>query len=146
MERSNRGRCSVQLACGIFAAAEVKGMEIFKEFTFDSAHFLPHVPDDHKCKRMHGHTYRVRIWLKGALDTRMGWVADFGDIKAVWKPLEKRLDHCVLNDIPGLENPTAEHIARYIWRELQPQLPRLDRIELFETPTSGVVYRGEEED
>jgi len=119
-------------------------MEIFKEFTFDSAHYLPHVPDDHKCKRMHGHTYRVRIWVKGALDSRLGWVMDFGDIKSAWKPLEKRLDHYILNDIPGLENPTAEHIAMYIWDQLKPQLPLLDRIELFETPTSAVVYRGPE--
>ena len=118
-------------------------MEIFKEFTFDAAHFLPHVPDDHKCKRMHGHTYRVRIWVRGPLDARLGWVMDFAAIKEAWKPLENQLDHFVLNDIPGLENPTAEYIAVWIWDRLRPELPQLDRIELYETPTSGVVYRGE---
>ncbi|HKK74606.1 MAG TPA: 6-carboxytetrahydropterin synthase QueD [Saprospiraceae bacterium] len=120
-------------------------MEIFKEFTFDSAHFLPNVPDDHKCKRMHGHTYRVRICLQGPLDPKLNWVEDFGVVKGVWKPVEKRLDHHMLNDIEGLENPTAEAIAIWIWRQLKTDLPKLIRIEVYETPTSGVIYRGEYE-
>lgn len=120
-------------------------MEIFKEFTFDSAHFLPNVPDDHKCKRMHGHTYRVRICLQGALDPKLNWVEDFGVVKGVWKPIEKRLDHHMLNDIDGLENPTAEAIAIWIWRQLKKDIPKLIRVEVYETPTSGVIYRGEYE-
>lgn len=120
-------------------------MEIFKEFTFDAAHFLPNVPPEHKCKRMHGHTYRVRICLDGPLDPLLNWVEDFGIVKAAWKPLEARLDHHMLNDIPGLENPTAEAIAIWIWRQLKPELPALSRIEVNETPTSGVIYRGEYE-
>jgi 6-pyruvoyltetrahydropterin/6-carboxytetrahydropterin synthase len=120
-------------------------MEIFKEFSFDSAHFLPNVPDDHKCKRMHGHTYRVRICLQGELDPHLGWVEDFGVVKGVWKPVEKMLDHYTLNDIKGLENPTAEQIAIWIWRKLKPDLPKLIRVEVFETPSSGVIYRGEYE-
>ena len=74
-------------------------MEIFKEFTFDAAHYLPNVPDTHKCKTLHGHTYRVRLFIKGPLDPLLGWIMDFGDIKAAWKPLEKKLDHQVLNEI-----------------------------------------------
>ncbi|MEO0341267.1 MAG: 6-carboxytetrahydropterin synthase QueD [Bacteroidota bacterium] len=118
-------------------------MEIFKDFTFDSAHFLPNVPDGHKCKRMHGHTYKVRICLKGDLDPHLGWVKDFGDIKNIWKPVELMLDHYLLNDIEGLDNPTAELIAVWIWRKMQKDLPQLIRVEVFETPTSCAIYRGE---
>jgi 6-pyruvoyltetrahydropterin/6-carboxytetrahydropterin synthase len=117
-------------------------MEVFKDFTFDSAHFLPNVPPGHKCARMHGHTYRVRIVLEGPLHPVFGWVRDFADIKDAWKPLEAQLDHHVLNDIPGLDNPTAERIAAWIWQQLLPKLPELTRIEVYETPTSGVVFRG----
>ncbi|MEL7121323.1 MAG: 6-carboxytetrahydropterin synthase QueD [Bacteroidota bacterium] len=120
-------------------------MEIYKQFTFDSAHWLPNVPEGHKCKNMHGHTYIIRIYVEGDLDEKLGWVIDFAEIKAIWKPLEKMLDHKVINDIPGLENPSAENIAIWIWRKLKPQLPGLSRIELNETPTSGVIYRGEYE-
>ncbi len=121
-------------------------MEIFKEFTFDSAHFLPNVPEGHKCKNMHGHTYRLRVYCKGEIGENTGWVLDFADVKAVWKPLEKIVDHKVLNDIPGLENPTAEHIAMWFWRKMKPQLPQLSKIILWENPSSGVVYQGELED
>jgi 6-pyruvoyltetrahydropterin/6-carboxytetrahydropterin synthase len=118
-------------------------MEIFKEFTFDSAHWLPNVPDDHKCKRMHGHTYRVRLYISGALHPQLGWVIDFGDIKKVWAPLEKQLDHRILNDIPGLENPTAENLAIWIWRKVWTEIPNLSKVVVCENPTNGVVYRGE---
>lgn len=117
-------------------------MIIFKDFTFDSAHFLPNVPEDHKCRRMHGHTYRLRLYVKGELDPTLGWVMDFADIKAAWKTIEDRLDHHCLNDIPGLENPTAEHIAAWIWERLRPQLPLLHKLELWESPTAGVVFEG----
>ncbi len=117
-------------------------MEVFKEFTFDAAHYLPNVPPTHKCARMHGHTYKVRITLEGPLDPVLGWVQDFADIKKVWKPLEEQLDHNLLNDIPGLENPTAEWIAVWIWEKLASALPQLHRIDVFETPTSGVSYFG----
>lgn len=118
-------------------------MEIFKDFSFDAAHFLPHVPPDHKCARMHGHTYRVRLVLDGPLHPVLGWVRDFADIKQAWKTIEDQLDHRVLNDLPGLQNPTAEWIAYWIWEKLKPQLAELSRIEVFETPGSGVIYRGE---
>jgi 6-pyruvoyltetrahydropterin/6-carboxytetrahydropterin synthase len=118
-------------------------MELFKEFSFDAAHFLPNVPPDHKCARTHGHTYYVRIIIEGPIDPQLGWVMDFATIKSAWKPLEDQLDHFLLNDIPGLENPTAENIAIWIWDTLQPQLPLMTAIEVKETPSSGVFYRGE---
>lgn len=120
-------------------------MEIFKQFTFDSAHYLPHVPEDHKCRRMHGHTYIVRLYVSGNIDPKLGWVADFGEIKMLWKPIEEQLDHHTLNNIEGLENPTAENLAIWIWRKVKPKLSMLSRVDVCENATSGVVYRGEYE-
>lgn len=115
-------------------------MIIFKEFTFDAAHRLPAVPEGHKCRRLHGHTYRVRIYVRGEPDPQLGWVIDFGDIKAAWKPIEAQLDHHYLNELEGLANPTAEHIAAWIWQRLKPRLPLLHKIVLWETPSAGVVF------
>jgi 6-pyruvoyltetrahydropterin/6-carboxytetrahydropterin synthase len=119
-------------------------MEIFKEFSFDAAHRLPNVPQGHKCARLHGHTYHVTIFVTGEVGETSGWVIDFGDIKAAFKPILKQLDHYYLNDIDGLENPTAENIARWIWQRLKPELPQLSKILIKETCTSGCVYSGGE--
>jgi 6-pyruvoyltetrahydropterin/6-carboxytetrahydropterin synthase len=116
--------------------------EIFKEFTFESAHRLPNVPDGHKCKRLHGHSFRIAIYVKGDVDPHTGWVMDFADIKKAFQPILERLDHHYLNDIPHLENPTSENIARWVWDELKPALPSLSRIVLHETCTSGCMYQG----
>lgn len=117
-------------------------MEIFKRFTFEAAHRLPNVPAGHKCARLHGHSFAVSIVVDGPVGESSGWVMDFGDLKAAMQPIIDRLDHYYLNEIPGLENPTAENVARWIWRELKPSLPGLVRIELHETCTAGCVYRG----
>lgn len=116
-------------------------MLIYKEFHFDAAHYLPHVPEGHKCRNMHGHTYHVKLMIEGELDPTVGWVIDFGIIKKHWKEIEVLLDHTVLNDIEGLENPTAEIIAQWIFRKLKAKIPMLSSIELKETPTSGVIYK-----
>jgi 6-pyruvoyltetrahydropterin/6-carboxytetrahydropterin synthase len=117
-------------------------MLLFKQFSFDSAHFLPNVPEGHKCKEMHGHTYHLKVWLEGDLDPHLGWVMDFAELKAVVKPVVSSLDHKCLNNIPTLQNPTCEQIAVYIWNNIKPSLPLLVKVELHETPTSGVVYSG----
>ncbi len=117
---------------------------LYKEFSFDSAHRLPHVPDGHKCGRLHGHTFKVRLEITGEVDPHTGWVMDFGDIKKVFKPLYEELDHNYLNDIQGLENPTSEVLARWIWQRLKPQLALLSAVEIQETCTSGCIYRGQE--
>lgn len=117
-------------------------MQIFKQFSFDSAHFLPNVPEGHKCKEIHGHTYRLTVYLEGPLDEQLGWVMDFAVLKNVIEPLIKSMDHTLLNNIEGLENPTCERIAVWIWEHIQPKVPLLKKIELFETLTSGVVYEG----
>ncbi len=120
-----------------------KLMEIYKEFTFEAAHRLPNLPDEHKCARLHGHSFRVEIHITGNPDPRTGWIMDFGDIKAAFKPLYDRLDHYYLNEIEGLENPTSENLARWIWVRLKPDLPELSQVVVKETCTSGCVYRGE---
>lgn len=118
------------------------GMDIYKEFTFEAAHRLPNVPEGHKCARLHGHSFQVRVTVSGELDPVLGWVMDFADVKAACRGVHDRLDHHYLNDIEGLENPTSEVIAQWIWRELQPALPLLSMVEVRETCTSGCRYRG----
>ncbi len=117
-------------------------MEIYKEFSFEAAHRLPHVPPDHKCARLHGHSFKVRVTVGGEVGEQSGWVMDFAAISAAFAPLLQRLDHYFLNDIDGLDNPTSENIARWIWVRLKPTLPQLLQIEVRETCTSGCVYRG----
>lgn len=119
-------------------------MTIYKQFTFDAAHFLPNVPEGHRCRQVHGHTYHLTIFVSGPVQAQEGWVIDFKELKAVVKPLVDKLDHSMLNEIPALKNPTAENVARWFWQSIQPELPGLRRIELKETPTSGVIYEGED--
>ncbi|MEU9379538.1 6-carboxytetrahydropterin synthase QueD [Streptomyces sp. NPDC048279] len=118
-------------------------MEIFREFTFESAHRLPNVPEGHKCARLHGHSYKVIVHVEGPVGAESGWVMDFGDVKRAFKPIEARLDHYYLNEIEGLENPTSEVLARWIWDRLKPTLPGLSALTVRETCTSGCTYRGE---
>ncbi|TAK37695.1 MAG: 6-carboxytetrahydropterin synthase QueD [Lysobacteraceae bacterium] len=117
-------------------------MEIYKQFSLEAAHRLPNVPQGHKCARLHGHSFRVEIRVRGEPDPHTGWVLDFADIKAAFAPLEAQLDHHYLNDVPGLENPTSEHLARWIWDRLAPALPMLSEVVVHETCTSGCHYRG----
>ncbi|CAM4090847.1 6-carboxy-5,6,7,8-tetrahydropterin synthase [Mycobacterium basiliense] len=116
--------------------------EIYCEFTFEAAHRLPNVPDGHKCGRLHGHSYRARIYVEGPLDPRAGWIIDFGNIKDACKPVIERLDHYYLNEIAGLENPTSEHLTVWLWRELAGLLPMMSAVSVSETCTSGCMYRG----
>lgn len=118
-------------------------MEIFKSFTLESAHRLPNVPAGHKCARVHGHSFRVEIHVRGPVDERLGWVMDFADVKAAFEPLYRQLDHHYLNDVSGLENPTSENLARWIWQRLKPALPQLVTVVVHETCTSGARYQGD---
>jgi 6-pyruvoyltetrahydropterin/6-carboxytetrahydropterin synthase len=117
-------------------------MELYKEFTFEAAHRLPHVPDGHKCGRLHGHSFRVKVVVEGDVDAHMGWVIDFADVKKAFQPIFDRLDHHYLNEIEGLENPTSENLAVWIWERLKPQLSQLSRIAVSETCNSGCIYSG----
>ncbi len=118
-------------------------MEIFKEFTFEAAHRLPNVAPGHKCARLHGHSFQVSVHLVGPVDAAGGWVRDFHDISCAMVPLLEVLDHYYLNEIDGLENPTSEVLARWIWDRLTVALPELSQVVVRETCTSGCVYRGE---
>lgn len=118
-------------------------MEIFKEFSIEAAHRLPNVPDGHKCARLHGHSFQVRIAVAGPVGDESGWVLDFAEIKVAFKPLFEQLDHHYLNDIEGLDNPTSENLARWIWQRLKPNLPLLSSIQIRETCTSGCIFNGE---
>lgn len=118
-------------------------MEIYKEFTFEAAHHLPNVPPNHKCRRLHGHSFRVSIHVDGDIGEKSGWVMDFADIKQAFDPLYKILDHNYLNEIEGLDNPTSENLAIWIWQKLKPELAALSKIEIKETCTSGCIYYGD---
>jgi 6-pyruvoyl tetrahydropterin synthase/QueD family protein len=115
---------------------------LVKSFTFESAHRLPNLPDGHKCKRLHGHSFRCEIEVTGDVDPVTGFVMDFADVKAACRPLRDQLDHRFLNEIPGLENPTSEVICRWIWDRLKPVLPKLSAVTLHETCTARSEYRG----
>lgn len=115
---------------------------VYKEVSFEAAHRLPHVPKGHKCERLHGHSYRVLIEVSGELN-EIGWVVDYADIVAVWRPIHELLDHHYINEVPGLENSTSEILARWIFWRLRPSLPGLSCITVRETCTAGSVYRGD---
>jgi 6-pyruvoyltetrahydropterin/6-carboxytetrahydropterin synthase len=118
-------------------------MEIFKEFTIEAAHWLPNVPEGHKCRRLHGHSFHIELHVSGPVDPHFGWVLDFAELKGAFQAVEDRIDHRCLNDVEGLENPTSENLARWIWQKVSPALPLLSKVVVKETCTSGCVYRGE---
>ena len=118
-------------------------VELRKTFQFEAAHKLPNVPADHKCARLHGHSFRVEVVVSGECDPRLGWLMDYADISEAFKPLLERLDHYYLNEVPGLENATSENLAKWIWDRLKPKLPLLTEIMVAETCVSRCVYRGQ---
>lgn len=117
-------------------------MEIYKAFTIEAAHRLPNLPDDHKCSRLHGHSFTIEVHVSGEVDDNTGWVMDFADISEAFKPLFEQLDHHYLNDIVGLENPTSENLAKWVWQKLEPKLPLMTSIGVKETCTAGCIYTG----
>src|SRR5262245_32313103 len=117
-------------------------MDVFKEFIFEAAHRLPNVAPGHKCARLHGHSFRVELHVSGDVDPHLGWVIDFAEIKLAFEPLYEQLDHHYLNEVAGLENPTSENLAAWIWHRLAGSLP-LSKVVVRETCTSGCVYKGE---
>jgi 6-pyruvoyl tetrahydropterin synthase/QueD family protein len=119
-------------------------VELTREYRFEAAHRLPMVPPEHKCARMHGHSFLVAVTLSGEIDPRMGWLVDYADITEVVEPiLKQELDHRSLNDVPGLENPTSEMLCVWLWKRLKPLLPGLTEILVHETCAARCAYRGE---
>ena len=117
-------------------------VELVKDFRFEAAHWLPHVPEGHKCRRMHGHSFRGEVAVRGEVDPRTGWLIDFADLKRAVDPLVAQLDHYLLNAIPGLENPTSEMLAVWLWDRLAPHVPLLYRVTVEETCTTRCHYFG----
>jgi 6-pyruvoyltetrahydropterin/6-carboxytetrahydropterin synthase len=117
-------------------------MELRKTFQFEAAHLLPHLPESHKCRRLHGHSFRVEVAIEGPCDAKLGWVMDYAEMGEAFRPIWEKLDHFYLNEIPGLENPTSENVALWIWDQLKPRLPLLTEIVVAETCTARCIYRG----
>ena len=117
-------------------------MELRKTFQFEAAHLLPHLPQSHKCRRLHGHSFRVEVAVSGPLEPKLGWVMDYAAIAEAFKPIQECLDHCYLNEIQGLENPTSENIAIWIWHRLKPVLPALSEVVVAETCAARCIYKG----
>lgn len=117
-------------------------MEIYKTFRIEAAHKLPNVPPGHKCGRLHGHSFEISVHVDGPVGEQTGWVQDFADIKQAFAPIDAQLDHNYLNDIEGLENPTSENLAIWVWQRLKPALANLSQVAVKETCTAGCVYRG----
>jgi 6-pyruvoyltetrahydropterin/6-carboxytetrahydropterin synthase len=118
-------------------------MDVFRVFQIEAAHRLPHVPAGHKCARIHGHSFRIEIHVSGSVGEHSGWVMDFADLRSAFQPLFDRLDHHYLNDIEGLENPTSENLARWIWQRLKSELPGLSKVTVQETCNAGCIYSGD---
>lgn len=116
--------------------------EISRSFGFEAAHRLPYAPEGHKCRQLHGHSFKVEVTISGELAEPEGWVRDFAEIDAAWAPVGELLDHRYLNEIEGLENPTSEILAAWIWARLEKSLPGLAAISVAETCTSMCVFRG----
>jgi 6-pyruvoyltetrahydropterin/6-carboxytetrahydropterin synthase len=119
-------------------------VELKKEFRFEAAHFLPRVPAGHKCARVHGHSYKVDLFVRGPVDPATGWLVDFEVLDAAWDVLHRQFDHRNLNDVPGLENSTCENLAGYIWRQVKQAVPQLSAVTVWETHDACCTYRGQE--
>ena len=119
-------------------------VELSKRFRFEAAHRLPKVPAEHKCHRLHGHSFEIEVTVAGEVDPELGWLIDFADLHEAVEPiLMKELDHRTLNDVPGLENPTSEILCGWLWRRIAPRLPGLATVTVFETCTARCTYRGD---
>lgn len=118
-------------------------VELKKQFLFEAAHHLPRVPAGHKCARVHGHSYRVELQVTGPVDPSTGWLVDFSVLDDGWVELHRRFDHHLLNDVPGLDNPTCENLCSYIWDALAPRIPHLSAVTVWETADSSCTYRGQ---
>jgi 6-pyruvoyltetrahydropterin/6-carboxytetrahydropterin synthase len=117
-------------------------VRLSKSFHFEAAHDLPSFPEGHKCRRLHGHSFRFDVVVEGEVPPEKGYLVDYGDIKKVTDPIVARLDHYYLNDIEGLQNPTSENISKWLWDALKPLLPLLSAIIVHETCTSTCHYAG----
>jgi 6-pyruvoyltetrahydropterin/6-carboxytetrahydropterin synthase len=118
-------------------------VRLVHDFRFEAAHLLPRVPTGHKCSRLHGHSFKIEVAVRGLVNEETGWFLDYQHLYDAWAPLQEALDHRYLNEVAGLENPTSENLARWVWDQLKPALPSLDQITVFETCDARCEYRGD---
>lgn len=118
-------------------------VRLVREYRFEAAHRLPHVPEGHKCQRLHGHSFKIELAIAGPVNDTTGWFIDFGDLDEIWAPLHDALDHRYLNDVPGLENPTSEILSRWLWERIKPKLTELVRVTVYETCDARCEYEGD---
>jgi 6-pyruvoyltetrahydropterin/6-carboxytetrahydropterin synthase len=118
-------------------------VRLIKEYRFEAAHRLPRVPAGHKCARLHGHSFKVELAIAGPVSSETGWFIDYGDLDALWQPIHDRLDHHYLNEVEGLDNPTSEVLAKWLWDRLRPGLPSLERVIVHETCDARCEYEGD---
>jgi 6-pyruvoyltetrahydropterin/6-carboxytetrahydropterin synthase len=118
-------------------------VRLIRELRFEAAHRLPKVPPGHKCARLHGHSFKIELAISGPVNPETGWLIDFGEIDRLWQPIYDQIDHNYLNEVPGLDNPTSEILARWLWDRMKPKLPELERVIVHETCDSRCEYDGE---
>lgn len=118
-------------------------VRLIKELRFEAAHRLPNVPPGHKCARLHGHSFKVELAVRGPVDPHSGWFIDYGEIDQLWQPIYEMLDHRYINEVEGLENPTSENLARWLWQRIKPGLPQLERVIVHETCDARCEYEGD---
>lgn len=142
MNRSSVGNNPVQYHTGGGAVEAGTRVRLVRTFSFEAAHYLPNVPTGHKCRRLHGHSFQVELACEGDVDPELEWLVDFAEVKEAFLPCFEKLDHRYLNEVEGLENPTSENIARWIWCRVKPALPSLTQVSVSETCTARCEYRG----
>ena len=118
-------------------------MNVYKTFSIEAARSLPNLSDDHPCKKVHGHSFKITITISGEIEPQTGFVLDFNDITMAFKPIKEQIDHAYLNDINGLENPSSENLSIWIWDKLLKALPTIKQIEIKETDSTGCIYKGD---
>jgi len=118
-------------------------MDVCKTFSIEAARSLPHLPENHPCSKIHGHSFKITLMVSGPVDKDTGFVMDFGELETLFEPLRKQIDHSYLNDIEGLENPSSENLCKWIWKKLILSLPRLSQIEIRETDSTNCIYKGD---
>ena len=114
--------------------------ELRQLFRIESARRLTGLPSDHPCSRLHGHSFQIELTLIGDRQEDTGWVIDYHLISSSVGPVLRQLDHRVLNEVPGLENPTTENLCFWLYEKIKTEIPELVQITVRETPETACSY------
>ncbi len=118
-------------------------MLIFKKYYFDAAHYMAEFEENHNYRKMHGHSFEVTVKLKGDINRKNNWVMDLEELDSFVDPELSKLDHSILNEVDGLEKPTSENIAKWLWSKLIKKIPNLDSIEINRPRIGGCIFNGD---